>query len=144
MSPEIATSINRHVPFSLSRIIMSGLFWGSFCQFVLVDSTVRLPCLLDLFLLILAHVHTSVLCPIVPLFLCICWSVVAHTHYHVFLCIVLLPVLGMLILCGLLSRQIVGTVCTCYLSLCSIFLSHNILFVSPGLVLLLFHFQFLL
>ena len=25
-----------------------------------------LPCLLDLFLLILAHVHTSVFCPIVP------------------------------------------------------------------------------
>jgi len=72
LSPEFATPINRHVPFSLSRIIMSGLFWGSFCQFVLVDSTVRLPCLLDLFLLILAHVHTSVLCPIVPLFLCIC------------------------------------------------------------------------
>jgi len=34
----------------------------------------------------------------------------------------------MLVLCGILSRQIVGKVCTCYLSLCSIFLSHNILF----------------
>jgi len=43
-----------------------------------------------------------------------------------------------------LSRQIVGKVCTCYLSLCSIFLSHNILFVAPGLVLPLFQFQFLL
>jgi len=51
--------------------------------------------------------------------------------------------LGMLILCGLLSHQAVGKVCTCYLSLCSIFLSH-ILFVTPGLVLPLFHFQFLL
>ena len=26
LSPEIATSINTHVPFSLSRIIMSGLY----------------------------------------------------------------------------------------------------------------------
>jgi len=50
----------------------------------------------------------------------------------------------MLILCGLLSRQIVYKVYTCYLSLCSIFLSHNILFVAPGLVLPLFHFQLLL
>ena len=50
----------------------------------------------------------------------------------------------MLILCGLLSRQIVVKVCTCYLSLCSIFLSHNILFVAPCLLLPLFHFQFLL
>jgi len=31
-----------------------------------------------------------------------------HTLYHVFLCTVLLPVLGMLILYGLLSHQIVG------------------------------------
>ena len=28
LSPEIATSINMHVPFSLSRIIMSGLLLG--------------------------------------------------------------------------------------------------------------------
>ena len=70
---------------------------------------------------------------------CIC----AHTVSYIF-CTDLLQVLGMLILCGLLSRRIVGKVCTCYLSLCSIFLSHNILFVAPDLVLLLFHFQFLL
>ena len=56
------------------------------------------------------------------------------------LCTVLLPVLGMLILCGLLSHQIVGKVCICYLSLCSIFLSLNILFVTLGPVLPLFHF----
>ena len=42
-SPEIATSINIHVPASLSRIIMSGFCWGWFCQFVLVDSTIWLP-----------------------------------------------------------------------------------------------------
>ena len=35
-------------------------------------------------------------------------------------------------------------VCTCYLSLCSIFLSHNILFVTTGFVLPLHHFQFML
>jgi len=84
---------------------------------------------LTYFLLILAHVHTSVFCPTVSLFPCICCSVVVHTPYHVFLCTILLPVLGMLILCGLFSRQIVGKVCTCYLSLCTIFLSHNILFI---------------
>ena len=67
---------------------------------------------------------------------CICWSVVVHTLYHVFLCTVLLPVLGMLILFGLSSHQIVGKFSTCYLSLCSKFLSHNILFVL--LLLLLF------
>ena len=63
---------------------------------------------------------------------------------YVFLCSVLLPVLGMLILCALLSPQIVGKVCICYLSLCSIFLLHNILFITLGLMLPLFHFQFLL
>jgi len=62
LSREIARTINIHVPFSLSRIIMSGLLLGillSVC-IVLVDSTICLPCLLDLFLLILAHIHTSV------------------------------------------------------------------------------------
>ena len=83
-------------------------------------------------------------CPIVPLFPCICWSVVVHTLYRVFLCTLLLPVLGMPILYGLLSHQTVGVVCICYLSLCSIPSSCNILFVSLGLVLLLFHSQFLL
>ena len=82
--------------------------------------------------------------PVVPLFPCTCWSVVVHTLYRVFLCIVLLPVLGMPILYGLLSHRIVGIVCSCYLSLCSISLLHNILFVTLGLVLLLFHSQLML
>ena len=51
---------------------------------VLVGCTIWLPCLLDLFLLILVQVHKSVFCPIVPPFPCICWSVVVHTLYHVF------------------------------------------------------------
>ena len=70
-------------------------------------------------------------------FPCIYWSVVVHTLYHVFLCTVLLPVIGMLILCGLLSHQIFSKVCTCYLSVCSIFLSHNILFVAPALIIII-------
>src|SRR5215469_15006946 len=60
LSPEIATSINVHVPISFSRIIMSGLLLGIVCQFALADSTVQSPCLLDLLLLILVHVRTSV------------------------------------------------------------------------------------
>jgi len=85
-------------------------------------------------------------------FLCNCTAVslhmlkcsCAHTLYRVFLCTLLSPVLGMLTSCCLLSRQTVGKVCTCCLSLCSIFLSHNILFVAPGLVLPQFHLQFML
>jgi hypothetical protein len=60
-------------------------------------------------------------CLIVPVFPCICWSVAVHSHYHVVLYTVLLPVFGMLIKRGLFSHQIVGRVCICYLSLCSIF-----------------------
>jgi hypothetical protein len=99
LSPEIATSINIHVPFSLSRIIMSGLLLGivlSVCT-CWYHNMVTLPHWL--FLLILANVHTSVFCPIVPLVTHICWSVVVRTLYQVFLCTFLLTVLGMLILC---------------------------------------------
>jgi len=41
LSPEIATSINIHVPFSFSRIIMSGLLLGEFRQCVYVCTCVR-------------------------------------------------------------------------------------------------------
>jgi hypothetical protein len=74
----------------------------------------------------------SVLHLIVPLFHCICWSVAVHSLYHVFLYTVLLPVLGMLIWCGLLSHQIGGRACICHLTLCSVFLLH-----STSLLLLL-------
>ena len=107
LSHEIATSINIHVPFSLSRIMMSGLLLGMVLSVCTCWFTIWLPCLLDLFLLILVNNHTSVFCPIVPLFPCICWSVVVHTFYRVFLCTVLLPVLDMLILCGQLSHRII-------------------------------------
>jgi hypothetical protein len=82
-------------------------YWGWSCQFVFVGSTVWLPYLLDLFLLISVHVHTRVLRLTVPLFPYICWSVAVHPLYHVFLYTVLLPGLGMLIWCGLLSHQII-------------------------------------
>jgi hypothetical protein len=72
LSPDIATSINMHVPFSLSRIICLACYWGWFCQFALTGSTVWSPCILDLLLQILVHVCTSVFCPVVPLFPCIC------------------------------------------------------------------------
>jgi len=120
LSPEIATSINIHVPLSLSRIIMSGLLLGIVLS---VCTTIWSPYLLDSFLLILAHVHTIVFCPIVPLFPCISWSAVVHTLYHVFLCTVLLPVLGMLILCGLLFRQIVGSLHLLSVSVFNIFVA---------------------
>ena len=94
-----------------------------------------------LVLLISVHAHTSDHCMILPLFPCICWSAVQCTHYHVSLCTVLLPILGMLIWYGLLSHQIIDI---CHLFLFVIFLSHNILFAVPDPVLPLFHFQFLL
>jgi len=39
LSPEIATSINIHVPFSLSRIIMSGLLLGIVLSVLLSSSS---------------------------------------------------------------------------------------------------------
>ena len=53
-----------------------------------------------------------------PHFPCICWNVVGHPLCHVFLCAVLLPILGMLMWCGLLSHKIVDIVCICYVVLC--------------------------
>jgi hypothetical protein len=102
--------------------------------------TVWLPYLLELFVIILLRVNTSVFCLIVPLFPCICWSVAVHPRYHVLLYTVILPILGMLIWCGLLSHQIGGRACICYLSLCSKFLLRSTSFVTLGLVLPLFHF----
>jgi hypothetical protein len=144
LSPEIATSINIHVLFSLSRIVMSGLLLGMVlsvwtCWFYSMGTLPSWPVSTDF-----GHVRTSVFCPIVPLFPYICWSVVVHTIYSVFLCTVLLPVWGMPILYGLLSYQTVGIVCIFYLSLCLISSLRNILFVSLVLVLLLIRSKFLL
>jgi len=61
LSPHIAPSTNTHVPFSLSRIIMSGLLLlGTVLSVCTVGSTIWFPCLLVLFLLILPHVRTDV------------------------------------------------------------------------------------
>ena len=80
---------------------------GWFCWFALIDSIMWLPYLQNVLLLILVYADTSV-CLVLC---CICWSVVEHRPYHISLCIVLLPVLGMLIVCGLLFNQIVDLIC---------------------------------
>jgi hypothetical protein len=67
------------------------------------------------------------------------YVVVVHTLYRVFLCTVLLSVLGMPMLYGLLSHQSVGKVCICYLSLCSISLLRNILLLLLLLCTILVH-----
>jgi hypothetical protein len=95
--------------------------WGWFCRFSRVDSITWLPCPLDLFLLISVHVHTRVYCLMLPPVPDICFSAVEHTHCHVARCIVLLPELGTLTQCGLLSPQTGDTTCSCHLFLCAIF-----------------------
>jgi len=92
LAPGIATSINMHVPLSLSHIMMSGLL--PVCT---VGSTIQLPYLQDFFRLISVHGHTGVCCLIFLLFPSICYSAVQHTLYHVSLCTVILPVPGVLI-----------------------------------------------
>ena len=50
LSPEIATSINTHVPFTLPRIIMSGLLFGivlSVCTCWFHNMVTLLPCLVS-------------------------------------------------------------------------------------------------
>ena len=61
LSQNIATSSNKHVPFSLSRIILAGLLLGmvlSVCNFV---SIIWLTFLHYSFLLILVHGHSRVI-----------------------------------------------------------------------------------
>ena len=76
LSPEIATSINIHVAFPLSRFITSGLLLETVLSFCICwfHNMVTLPPWL---------VSTDFgtcsyqsFCPIVPLFPCICWSIV--------------------------------------------------------------------
>ena len=79
---ETAIPINMHVPFSLSRIMVSGYCLKWHCQFALVDSIIWLPDPHDLFRLIMAHGHAIVHRLILPLFPCIRYSVAKHTLYH--------------------------------------------------------------
>jgi hypothetical protein len=82
-------SVNMHVPFSFSRIMMADLslaivlsvFTCWFHQIVTLPS--------QFFLLILVHAHTSVPCLILPLFLCMWKSVVDWTHTIAYLYAVL-------------------------------------------------------
>jgi hypothetical protein len=122
LSPGIATSINMHVLFSLSRIIISGLLLGmvlSVCTYWFHTIVTLLPWFVTTEF---GPCSYECFCPVAPLFPFICWSVFAHSLYHAVLHIVLLPLLGMLILYGLLSHHVVGTVCICYPSLCAVFL----------------------
>jgi hypothetical protein len=67
----------------------------------------------------------------------------AHNLTCRIICIVLLPLLGMLMLCVPLSHQTVNIICICRLFLLVTFLTHDMLFVMSDLVQLLFSFQFL-
>jgi len=65
LSPEIAISINIHVPLLLARIVMSDLLLGMVlsvvvCYLALAGSLMWLPYLNDWFLLILVRAYTSV------------------------------------------------------------------------------------
>ena len=89
LSPEIATSINMHVLFSLSRIIMSGLLLGIVLSVCTCWFTVQLLCPLGLLLLSLVHVRTSVFVQLHPYFLAYvevyyyyCYCVVSFTCCH--------------------------------------------------------------
>ena len=116
VSWEIATSVNTYVPFSLLWIVISSLLlWDvrlvCTCWF---PNKVTVPSQL---------VSTSFgtwssqcsLSNFTPIFL----HVLKHSWAHsiMYLYVVLLPLLGMLIQCTLLSHQIVDIVCICYLFL---------------------------
>jgi hypothetical protein len=72
LSPEIQHLLTYMLSLHYHELQCLICYWEWFCQFAHVASTVWLPYLLDLFLLILVHVRTSVFCPVVPLFPCIC------------------------------------------------------------------------
>ena len=120
LSPGFAVSIIIHVPFSLSRIIMSGFLLG----LVLSACTCRFYSIVTLSLCVVTtdfgtcsyQCFLSSCAPISwHMWMCVC------ALYHAVLHLVLLPVLGMLILYGLLSHQ-VGKFCIYYLSLWVVFL----------------------
>ena len=71
LPPRIATSINMHVPFLLSRIMMSGLLLGIVLSVGTCWFHNMVPNFHDLFRLILVLGHTSVRSLILPLFPCI-------------------------------------------------------------------------
>jgi hypothetical protein len=132
LSTKLATSINIHVPLSLSQIMVTGLLLGtvlSVCtcwsQYGYRSFTTCFDCFW--------HSNISVRFLILPALPCICYSVFEHTLYRVLYVNVLLPILAMLIRRVLLSHQIVYRVCICYMFLFVMFLSHDIWFVMPDL-----------
>ena len=58
-----------------------------------------------------------------PFFPYVCQSAVQHTLYHVSLCTVLLPVLGMVIWCSLMSSLIADSLHLLNVSFCNIFMA---------------------
>jgi hypothetical protein len=97
-----------------------------FSRFLLVDPTIWLPYLLS------DNLGTSLYQCSLSNFTStsyICYRVVQHTQYQVSLYIVLFSILGILIKCGLLSRQIIDTICIRHLFLMVILLLDNNVFV---------------
>ena len=82
LSPKTATSTSMHVPFSLPRIMMSGLLLGM----VLSVCTCRFFAFLACFYWLWYMLIPVFFCPIFPLFPCICWSVAGHTISYLFMC----------------------------------------------------------
>jgi hypothetical protein len=70
-------------------------------------------------LLLTVHVHASVRLLIVPLFYSICSIAVQHTMYNV----AVLPILGMLMSCGVLAHNIVDSLHLHSLSVPNIFVT---------------------
>ena len=80
LSPEIATSINIHVPFSLSRIIMSGLLLVivlSVCICWFHNMVTLPPWLVSADFGTCSYQRCLSNCTLFPY---ICWSVVVNTH----------------------------------------------------------------
>jgi hypothetical protein len=128
--------------FSLSRIVMSGLLVMVLCLSALVDSTVWLPWLLGVFLLILVRVHTSVfLSNFTPVSLHMLKCSCAHTLSCLFSYCSFASIGHADIMCSVVSSNCWQSLHLLYVSVFNIFL-HNILFVTLGRLLPLFHFQF--
>jgi len=127
---EISTSFDIHVPFSLLQIITSGLCGSVGLHLLFFVTTNFSTC-----------AYQCSLSDFTPISFNMLQCSSAHT-LSCLMCTVLLPVISMLILCVLLSHQIVDIICICYLFLFVIFLLHDVLFLMPDLVLLLVLFQF--
>jgi hypothetical protein len=83
-------------PFYYPGLQCLACYWERSCQFVLVDSTVWLPYPLDLFLLILVHVHTSVLPNCTPGFLHMLKRICALTlSCHIIIIVIIIIIISL-------------------------------------------------